>query len=144
MVAGFGFLVICLCVFPAVEIAYGVHYLNTPLCSESRVVSPPVWLIIDGVCSFLEIANLAVMMAVACFANRVGLSGVACCNICLLLVTGVFKFLWVIVGSVAFFRDNVDCSPDDLSNMMYTALIIGYINAFVVLVRIFKSTEDRR
>lgn len=41
----------------------------------------------------------------------------------------LFMFAWLIVGSVMFWRDCIHLGPDSLNTMMWCSLIIGYVSS---------------
>jgi hypothetical protein len=58
-----------------------------------------------------------------------------------------FNFIWVVIGTVIFFRDCPSLEPVSINTLMYFSIIIGYFsvlnNNFISSYKKEKYTESR-
>lgn len=86
-------------------------------CDNNHLLSPVSWLQIDGIIgiifsgisllSFIDMGRVLPIMG--CY--------------------GCFYFAWAVMGGIILWRDNTNCSPSELSNMMWASVLIHCIVA---------------
>lgn len=109
---------------PVTEIAMGAHYKDDVICDTS-VVPIPAWLIVKGSVSIFFIALLGIAAAASDNKGLVLLTEIP------MYVIAMFSLAWLIVGSVAFWRDCKDLEPKSVNTLMWCSLIIGYVSLFL-------------
>jgi hypothetical protein len=54
------------------------------------------------------------------------------CVTALYVVTGLFNFVWLILGSILFWRDCPNVKPQNLNFYLWFTLVVGYVSIFAV------------
>ncbi|ATZ81093.1 hypothetical protein BMW23_1049 [Bodo saltans virus] len=102
-------------------------------------VPPRTWLIVEGVTSIVNVALLFFIIAGALTQKKVLILAAGIASIPSIFLS-MFKFAWLIVGSVMFWRDCSNMNPTQINTLMWCSLIIGYVSlAFGICGR--KSTQ---
>ena len=124
-----------------VWIGYAVNYKNEMVCNQNSI---------NGTIQIQPNEKLADSVGIYPFVSANGVIGVAealfvfygimtmfsdsgstqClgwCFIFLSILCCLFRFVWLIVGGVMFWRDCPDLSPEPMNNAMWAMLIMGYL-----------------
>jgi hypothetical protein len=110
-------------ILPIIEIYFGTHYYYNNIDCVSIIKIPlSIWLIVKGSVTIMNIFNVCIYFIV--INNDIG----KLLSLYLMFLINIFSFIWIILGSIIFWRDCVSCKPDDLNILMYFSLIIGYVN----------------
>jgi len=109
-------------ILPILEIYFGSHYYSEIDCVSSIKIPLSIWLIVKGSVTIMNIFNICIYVAIV--NNDFG----KILSLYLMSLTNIFSFIWLILGSIIFWRDCIDCKPDDLNVLLYFSLIIGYMN----------------
>lgn len=109
-------------ILPIIEIYFGTHYYNNIDCVSIIKIPLSIWLIVKGSVTIMNIFNVCIYFIV--INNDIG----KLLSLYLMFLINIFSFIWIILGSIIFWRDCVSCKPDDLNILMYFSLIIGYVN----------------
>lgn len=112
------------------ELVIGLKYLNSPLneCHNASVVDPSVWLVVGSVtCIGCFVFFLCAVGYLVIKQSETPFVFVILYQILQLL----FSLAWTIVGAVMLWRDNLDCKPQELHDMLYASVIIRLILVFV-------------
>jgi hypothetical protein len=105
------FFILCLLLLPAYQIYSAVNYKDDIVCSTSLFVDIPIWLVIQGLLSFL-------------------LSFLYLSYTCIEGIYYLFLFvylIWNILGSLIFWKDCYNLTPDNINILMWVSLILGYL-----------------
>jgi len=96
---------------------------NHPDCNNGQVVDPLIWLEVDGIVNL--VAGIIFLFVVF---GLCGLEMVALvCGTGLIVLTSLFEFCWVIVGAVMLWRDNLNCAPQPLHDILWATVLIRLI-----------------
>lgn len=109
-------------ILPIIEIYFGTRYYNNIDCVSTIKIPLSIWLIVKGSVTIINIFNICIYFVV--INNDIG----KLLSSYLMYLINIFSFIWIILGSIIFWRDCVLCKPDDLNILMYFSLIIGYVN----------------
>ena len=115
--------------FPIILLVYGNKY-DDSVCDTSMNLSISSWLKTIG---FIEIIAITTYMIL----HILYLKYYA------VLVLGffqIFNVIWLIVGSVLYFRDCPHVKPNDLNNLMCAAIIIKWI-FFIISLFLLKKNK---
>lgn len=117
---------------PIIEIVYGASHRSDHGCSSFVGVSD--WLIIDGA-AMVFIVFLGLILF-GCTNGALVYDSPACAvgavvSFIFFVLCNVFKFAWLIIGSVMFWRDCKDVSPKSVNDLMWASLIIGYVGVWI-------------
>ena len=63
---------------------------------------------------------------------------------CLLVLVGLFRLPWLIVGSVMFWRDCPNLYPSQMNGLMWATLILGLIGVFFGCVQQVAASKNRK
>lgn len=105
-------------VISILEIILACVYKNDITC-HSSIYKPFTWLIIDGISNLLY----SILLIVVCIGDNVKVSKVES----MYNNTSELYVLWIIVGSIMFWRDCRDDLPKHVNNFCYVKFIINYI-----------------
>ncbi len=103
---------------PIVEIYYGVSYQNQIICQSSINIEIPLWLILKGSIKLLSI----IFISIYHFSTSKSICGTISSFIFSLLQT--FLFVWLILGSIIFWRDCPNIEPTSVNTLMWFSLIL--------------------
>lgn len=109
-------------IFPILEIYFGSHYYYDIECVSTIKIPLSIWLIVKGSVSIINIFYICIYISIV--KNDFG----KLLLLYLFSLTNIFSFIWIILGSIIFWRDCLLCKPDDLNILMYFSLIFGYMN----------------
>ena len=115
--------------FPIILLVYGNKY-DDSVCDTSMNLSISSWLKTSG---FIEIIGITTYIIL----HILYLKYYA------VLVLGffqIFNVIWLIVGSVLYFRDCPHVKPNDLNNLMCAAIIIKWI-FFIISLFLLKNNK---
>ncbi len=105
------------------QIAMGIYYKNQINCA-SNIMSITNWLIVEGVTMAFIILTYVITPLIQKREHMNRISFV----ICLLTLIMLLKLIWLVVGSVLFWRDcNNRSDPSPINSLMMASLIIEYI-----------------
>jgi hypothetical protein len=104
------------------EIVIGAKYKDDVIC-DTNVIAIPTWLIVKGLASILYVSLFCIAF-VAGVEESTDLLNIVAIPI---MIVGSFEFIWLIIGSVIFWRDCNDLEPQSVNTMMWCSLIIGYV-----------------
>jgi hypothetical protein len=118
----------CMCSFMCIgilsslqiaQITIGVMYPNS--CKSSFNLNVNVWLIVQGIGGCLQLVINMTMLYKKCLCM---------CGFSRILLV-LFQVIWMIIGSIMFWRDCYNCQPQTLNTMLWVSLILGYISIFI-------------
>lgn len=106
------------------ELVISQQYYDGKDCNNNRLMSPVLWLRIDGIVGLVDgvVLWMAVISLLIC--ESACLFGTL---VCTMFLTVGFQFAWTIVGAVMLWRDNESCSPEPLHDMLWAAIIIHLV-----------------
>jgi hypothetical protein len=111
--------------FPVIEIYYGIFYFNKIDCISSINIPIDVWLIVKGLSSMLNIISSCVIIK-----NEIR-SKIIFSHI--LIVNNIFTFIWLILGSIIYWRDCSYCKPESVNILMNFSLILGFMKNLTMI-----------
>ena len=113
-------------ILPITEIFLGTTYNNEITCNTTMFVSIDKWLIIKGSVSLFFIIT-------ACVTNIFEKNSICkCLSTLILYIGGIFTFIWLIIGSIIFWRDCPNLTPNFINIFMWVSLILGYISILTI------------
>ena len=112
-------ILIFILILPIIEIYYGAYYYDNIDCVSIINIPLSLWLIVKGLYTIFNIC-----IYVAFFNNNCGKLSI----LYLMTLINIFSFVWIILGSIIFWRDCISCKPIEINILMYFSLIIGYFN----------------
>ena len=125
-----GLSILCMTAFifalPVSELTLAIMYKNDIICNSDINVSIFEWLVIK---SSINIALLLLFFILSIFNDKD-----ICCYYFLFFIyylVGIFNLVWLILGSILFWRDCYDLEPYTINILMWVSLIIGYINIYL-------------
>ena len=123
---------------PVVDILMGIKFRDDVVC-DSSIISIPVWLIVKGSIS-LFLISLHIIRYVGIITKK--FKKLVVVTVILIITMAFFLLVWLIVGSITFWRDCKDLNPESVNTLMWCTLIIGYISLLIVIIGSNKSNED--
>lgn len=120
---------VILLAFPISEIVIGVIYKNKLLCDTELFVNLYIWLVTKGSVECFVILCLPFLFC----ANKRSI--LKCIIVIIIYLFNIFSVIWIISGSIIFFKD---CSKDVPTNLYpYIIFIItfGYIGILNIYVQ---------
>ena len=105
--------------FPVVQICYGAIYENSVDGCDS-FLSISTWLITSG-CVGIFVGILILLMLI----DMHNESKILCINIIVYLAS-FFQLIWIICGSIMFWKDCSKAVPNSVNILMWISLIAGY------------------
>jgi len=130
----------CLIILPITEIYFGISYKEEIIC-DSSIIPIYEWLIIKGI---LNIIFIILSIIVVISTDK---SLLYCICMPIVILYQFFNFIWVVIGTVIFFRDCPSLEPVSINTLMYFSIIIGYFsvlnNNFISSYKKEKYTESR-
>lgn len=123
-------------IMPTLEFFFATYYQSKTKCDKS-LVNLSVWLIIKAITSYLSI----ICLLLSILSDRQTLYYTVCSPISIILI--LFIIVWLIIGSVIFFKDCLNVEESDLNTFMYISLISGYITTCLML-SMENETVDRK
>lgn len=109
---------------PIVEIVFGIQYYQNLDCQSNINIPIYLWLIIKGSFSILTIFLVGCLYSL----NNKSVLFVLT-NPCLYFLQ-LFNLVWLILGSIIFWRDCSNLKPESVNILLYVSLIFGYISIF--------------
>jgi hypothetical protein len=107
---------------PIAEITIGLMYKNEITCETNLFINISEWLIIKGSISIITVCILSISILL----NKQSLCN--CITGIIAYIFNIFVLSWLITGSILFWRDCNNLTPDIVNNFMWVSLIIGYIS----------------
>lgn len=134
------FLCLCDIVLPIVVISYGAHFKDQIECgntSSSLIndIGISDWMIIHGVFGLFDFFSVLFVAFTLCMCKNES----DCVSIVIIIISCFvcfFRFAWLIVGSVMFWRDCFNLKPEEVNSLMWACLINGYIGVLTHYSRI--------
>lgn len=129
-----GFFALCL-PLPIVQLNYGLQHKHDYHCESFIGISD--WLIVKG---STMIGTVFIGLLMVGFTNHYAVYNKACSALCALLLyilymlLLLFETIWLIVGSVIFWRDCINITPSSVNDLMWASLIVGYIDLYFAWV----------
>ncbi len=120
----FGIMVGFFAAISIAELIMAAKYHDEMTC-VSPVISIYTWLIVDGIVGLVCAFIITVALGIGDFdASTIGT--------CVITnyFGSAFHLVWLIIGSVAFWRDCSTMGPKPINDFMYAVLIIGYISIY--------------
>lgn len=117
------------------QIILGGIHKNDIICDPSYathltpVVEISTWLIVDGVMQIFIVIIISLLAISKIFnikSDNILIVFIAM-GIPIGIFVYIFKFVWLIVGSIAFWRDCSDLDPKSVNDITRASLIIGYV-----------------
>ena len=125
-------LVLALCsALPIAELVIGVQYENGNGCDNANLLRPVIYLIVAGSVMIL----ILVMIFLYMFLDISDQSK----NIIFIFVAILFPFYiwWSVIGTIVLWRDNIDCKPQTLHDMLWSSVIIRLVFIFIFIFHIY-------
>ena len=118
---------------PIAELIIASTYKNDITgCTENFGISIYDWLMIKGIVEMTFIGiyaiTYALIMAFSPKTNDNAIIGSSFVLVSLTVVASVFIFVWIIIGSIIFWRDCDTITPNQVNNLMWVTLIISYVS----------------
>lgn len=107
---------------PISEIYLGIVYANSIRCNTTLFVNLSLWLIIKG---FISIFVVICMTIIIMLGKNSLYSSLF---YCLLFISSIITFAWLIIGSIIFWRDCYDLTPKFINTFIWVSLIFGYLS----------------
>ena len=123
-------------IMPTLEFFFASYYQDKTKCNKS-LVNLSVWLVIKGITSYFCIISLLFSI----ISDRQTLFYIVCSPFSIIL--NLFIIVWLIIGSVIFFKDCLNVEDEELNTFMYISLISGYITTCLML-SMENETVDRK
>ena len=122
---------------PMVEISFGFLYEKQNKCYDS-LLPLNEWLVIKGFITLISIlcVSLSVLSDKQSFIYLI-FSPIA-------LILNLFTLLWLIIGSVNFFKYCVNLTETSLNTFMYISLISGYLCTLIMLSYENKTIDRKK
>ena len=118
------FILLILLSLPIVEIVFGIQYYENLECQSQINIPIYLWLIIKGSFTILTIILVGCLYTI----NNKSMLFVLT-NPCLYFLQ-LFNLVWLILGSIIFWRDCSNLKPESVNILLYVSLISGYISIF--------------
>jgi hypothetical protein len=102
------------------------------------------WMIIHGSIGIFEVFVIIIIGSVSIFYTKKDKYYFCSYNISIafLLLLVFFRFVWLIVGGVMFWRDCYNLSPPVMNDLVWAALIIGFMGFACSLTSFLKTLGD--
>jgi hypothetical protein len=84
------------------------------------------WMIAHGVIGIFEVINVSIFVITSFTESDCGIISFGISLLFLILMV-LFRFCWLIVGGVMFWRDCPNLYPSQMNDLMWATLIIGFI-----------------
>jgi hypothetical protein len=123
-------------IMPTLEFFFASYYQNKIKCNNS-LMNLSVWLVIKGITSYLSI----ICLLLSIMSDRQTLFYTVFSPFSIILI--LFTIVWLIIGSVIFFKDCLNVEETELNTFMYISLISGYITTCLML-SMENETVDRK
>jgi len=104
-------------------VLYQQYKDNHPDCNNNRLIDPVTWLEVDGAVNIAITGLILIILTL----GVCGWEGSAMCGFGIAILLGLFGFAWMIIGAVMLWRDNLNCSPEPLHDILWAAVIIRLI-----------------
>ena len=134
-----GLLLFCLLFgLPTSEIVMGLYFREKLVCNTPLFISISEWLVIKG-----SISVIGIIILFVCFFSAKN-SLLYCLILPVVYIINLFLLIWVIVGSILFWRDCPNLEPKEVNTYMWFSLIFGYIfvcNTISVNNSIYEKNE---
>jgi len=109
---------------PISEIYVGIYYKNKIICSNSLMVNISEWLIVKGSVYIVYI----ILNFICIYSSKNTL--IQCITLPIIYILNLFLLIWLVIGSVNFWRDCPLLEPQEINTFMWCSLIFGYIFLF--------------
>jgi len=109
---------ICALGFPLYELCIGIIFKNDISACSTMEIDVSTWLIVKS-----SITISAIFLVGICVATNNKIIGQVLLN-----VFRLFIFIWLIVGSVLFFRDCIKIEPAIVNISMWVIIITGFLS----------------
>jgi hypothetical protein len=126
----YGFIFGLLAILNVIEVHMYYKYVDNSTCSyDDHLLSPLYWLKVMGWVGIAQTIYLLIITTVVILLSAPNNWKQASFTVyCFYWPFHMFNIVWVIMGAVAFWRDNqYDCYPDELHNFIYASLIIHIV-----------------
>ena len=118
-------------VLASIAIAEVAMVATNEIHCGSPLMSLKTWLIVDAIIGFFCALMITPVVCVAINnMSNVDTDALTCVQF-MLWPIGLFHLVWLIIGSIVFWRDCNNLEPKSLNDMMYAVLIIGYIGLYM-------------
>ena len=104
-------------IFPIIQVIYGILYINSVDCNSFVDVS--TWLIVNG-CSGVFNGILFIITAYLSTKESKNIVGI----MILIVINIFFMIVWLIIGSIMFWRDCEKDTPKHINTLMWITLIL--------------------
>ena len=109
---------------PITQLVMVAKYSDQIICNS--FLQPKVWLIVKAVTDLFVIICCCFICSAKFTENRCILA-MASILFVPFLFASVFELVWLIIGSVMFWRDCLHMDPEPINTLMWCSLIIGYV-----------------
>ena len=115
-------IILCLSIFPIFELYFGIKYQNIFLCDTTINITLSTWLIVKGAVSIFSV----IIIVLTTFSGVNSLIYTICFPLAILYK--LFLLIWLIIGSINFWKDCTHLEQNDLNIFMYFSLILGFLS----------------
>lgn len=132
--------VVCLFVFVLgiIEIDYSFQFNNQDNdCHNDKLIRPVTWLFIDGISLIIKALSTASLFIAPLYNPIMIISTFAIVHV----MTSAFSFIWLVIGLIMLIRDNWNCEPASLSNLLWIIMIARFIFSIPSITSCFFPTK---
>jgi hypothetical protein len=115
-------IILCLSIFPIIELYFGIKYKDTFLCDTTININLSTWLIVKGSVSIFS--TILIFLTILSDKNSL----IYCIFSALVILYKIFLIIWLIIGSIIFWKDCTNLEENDLNIFMYFSLILGFLS----------------
>lgn len=121
---------------PITEFIMATEHRHEMKCDS--FMSPYTWMIVEGIIGMFigtvfSLITVGGFIAIQenenenCILSIVTILGIP------LIIVNVFNFVWLIIGSIMFWRDCSNLEPESMNTLYWIVLIFGWISIFVAI-----------
>lgn len=118
---------------PIAELVMRHKYYDDIVC-HSPIMSLQQWLLVDGVFGIITATLFTITLAGVVAALSQSSDDLTCFFVgigIILYPCYVFNLIWLILGSIVFWRDCPNAEPTAINTFMYAVLIINYVMLYI-------------
>eukprot|EP01113_Clastostelium_recurvatum_P018350 TRINITY_DN2163_c0_g1_i1.p1 TRINITY_DN2163_c0_g1~~TRINITY_DN2163_c0_g1_i1.p1 ORF type:complete len:156 (+),score=27.34 TRINITY_DN2163_c0_g1_i1:119-586(+) len=109
------------------KLVFAGRYWGVTTCSNAAVLLPTHWLVVDAVVGlFMLVIIMPLLLFMLSKIDKFGPAYFIVLTV-ISVIIGLFMTCWAIIGAVIVWRDNDNCTPDELKKLLYAAVILDLI-----------------
>jgi hypothetical protein len=128
-------IILGLIMYSGIQLSYGIKYYNKIENCSSKLPNIDIWLIIESI--LISITFTLIIVFLKNF--NTGNWGICLYIILILLPLTIINLIWLIFGSVMYWKDCINVEPESINELMFISLIGGYISTIFVFLLIIKN-----